>query len=147
MPGKKKKKPLFPPDASALPKKKTKSNIGAKLKQGMYPPGIRAMIKSANAPLYGGMLNETTVTAKAPSQEEKYVAKEFSKELNRFADDWPRDKVYLGVNLYTARERVEKRAKDVRPRMNIFDADRAGRKIVKDTKKRVKRLQKFRYGK
>lgn len=136
---------FLPPDATRLPRKKRNNKMGAKRKARVFPPAIRSMLKSSNAPLYGGVLNETTVTAKAPNAAERFVAKEFSKELNRFSDNWPKDKAYLNVNLYTAGEKTRQKAKD--NRIGVFSAGVAGDKLVKDTKKRVKRGQSFRYGK
>ena len=135
---------FLPPDPNRLPRKKRDNKMGAKRKARVFPPAIRSMLKSANAPLYGGVLNETTVTAKAPNAAERFVAKEFSKELNSFPANWPKDKAYLNVNLYTAGEKTRKKAKG---NVGVFSAGVAGEKLVKEKKKRVKRGQSFRYGK
>lgn len=127
------------------PRKKRNNKIGAKRKARKFPPAIQSMMQSANAPLYGGVLNETTVTAKAPDKTERFVAKQFSKELNRFADDWPREEFSLNTNLFYANKKTTQKARN--NRIGAFSAGVAGDKIVKDTKKRVRRGQSFRYGK
>lgn len=107
------------------------------------PPKIKKMLKKSKAPKKGGVLDEITVTAKAPSKTEKASAKEFSKGLSAMKLGFPN----TTVQQYYELESVGNKAVDkgIDARGDISGAFDSADKLKKDTRKRAKRGQAFRY--
>ena len=127
------------------PRRKRNNKMGAKRKARKFPPAIQSMMQSANAPLYGGVLNETTVTAKAPTKTEKLASKEFSKGLSSMKLGFPVTTVEQYYNLESVGKQARRKTIDAWG--DISGAFDAVDSLKKDTRKRAKRRQSFRYGK
>jgi hypothetical protein len=129
--------------------KNSQKEMGGKRKlmqkggSGKFPPKIKKMLKKSKAPKKGGVLDEVTVTAKAPSKTEKASAKEFSKGLSAMELGFPN----TTVKQYYELESVGNKAVDkgIDARGDISGAFDSVNKLKKDTKKRAKRGQAFRY--
>lgn len=126
-------------------RKKRNNKMGAKRKASKFPPAIQGMLKKSNAPIYGGVISETTVSANAPTKTEKLAAKEFSKGLTSMKMGFPTTSVQQYYNL----ESVGNKAVDktIDSWGDISGAYNSVDKLKKDTRKRAKRGQSFRYGK
>ena len=112
-------------------------------KGGKFPPKIKAMLKKSKAPKKGGMIDEVTVTAKAPTKTEKAVAKEFSKGLSELKLGFPNTAVQQYYQLESVGNKSRK--KGIQSRGDIEGAFESEEKLKKDTRKRAKRGQAFRY--
>jgi len=118
-------------------KKKKKYDKG-----GVFPPKIKKMLKKANSPKKGGMLDEVTVTAKAPSQTEKIAAKEFSKGLSAMKLGFPNTATQQYYELESVGNKARRKAIDTRG--DIEGAFDSVDKLKKDTRKRAKQGKAFR---
>jgi|DEB0MinimDraft_6_1074348.scaffolds.fasta_scaffold08592_2 hypothetical protein len=98
-----------------------------------------------NAPKKGGMLDEATVTAKAPTRTEKVAAKEFSKGLSAMKLGFPNSTVNQYYQLESVGNKARRKAIDYQG--DIEGAFDAVDKLKKDTRKRAKEGKSFRYKK
>jgi hypothetical protein len=110
---------------------------------GKLPPKIKKMLQKAKAPKKGGMLDEVTVTAKAPTKTEKVAAKEFSKGLSAMKLGFPKTTVEQYYNLESVGNKARRKAIDTRG--DIEGAFDSVDKLKKDTRKRARQGKTFRY--
>lgn len=110
---------------------------------GKFPPKIKAMLKKSKAPKKGGMLDETTVTAKAPTKTEKLAAKEFSEGLTSMKLGFPVTTAEQYYNLESVGNKAVDKTIDAWG--DVSGAFDSVDKLKKDTRKRAKRGQAFRY--
>lgn len=110
---------------------------------GKLPPKIKKMLKKAKAPKKGGVLDEVTVTAKAPTKTEKLAAKEFSKGLSSMKLGFPVTTVEQYYNLESVGNKARRKTIDAWG--DISGAFNSVDKLKEDTRKRARRGQAFRY--